>query len=189
MKKKIKKIATGINEHRSTKENREKIEQSSTYNQETFTYRKSKKKKMKCQVNYKKHIENNSKMQINPKNKMKYKQNKIEKENIKNYIDEEINGLSYHLAEKFDKRTYCQYYMSLLKTQHNLICALFNNNDYNSGIIKIDLFFICFTIEYTVNALFYNDDTMHKIYESKGQFDLVNQIPIISNKKILKLIL
>ena len=67
----------------------------------------------------------------------------------------------------------------MLKIQHNLIRALFNKDDYNSGIIKIDLFFIGFTIEYTVNGLFYNDDTMHKIYESKGQFNLESQIPII----------
>ena len=91
----------------------------------------------------------------------------IKSKEIKNnetYIDEEINGFPYELAIQYDKRNYCAYYASLLKTQHNLICALFNNNDYNSGIIKIDLFLIGFSIEYTVNALFYNDDTMHKIY-------------------------
>ena len=94
------------------------------------------------------------------------------------YIDEEINRFSYNLAIKYDKRTYCQYYTSLLKTQHNLISALFNNDDYNCGIIKINLFLIGFAIEYTVNAFFYNDDTMHKIYESKGVFDLETQLPI-----------
>ena len=70
------------------------------------------------------------------------------------YKDEEINGFSYELAIKIDKRTCCQYYASLIKTQHNLICALLNNSDYNSGIIKIDLFFIGFSIEYLLNALF-----------------------------------
>ena len=104
-------------------------------------------------------------------------------------MDEEINGFSYDLAIKYDKRTYCQYYISLLKTQHNLICALFNNNDYNSRIIKIDLFLIGFTIEYTVNGLFYSDDTMHKIYESKGQFDYETQIPIIVYSTLISYIL
>ena len=76
-----------------------------------------------------------------------------------------------------------------IKTQNNLICALFNNNDYNSGIIKIDLFFIGFTIEYTVNALFYNDDTMHKIFESKGSFVLEIQLPIAFYSTIISMIL
>ena len=111
------------------------------------------------------------------------------KRNIKNYIDEEINGFSYNKAIKYDKRTYFQYYESLLRTQHNLISALFNNNNYNSKIIKINLFFIGFTIEYTVNALFYNDDTMHKIYESKGEFDLETQIPITIYSTLISMIL
>ena len=41
----------------------------------------------------------------------------------------------------------------------------------------MDLFFVSFVIEYTINALFYNDDTMHKIYEDKGTFDFIYQLP------------
>ena len=105
------------------------------------------------------------------------------------YIDEEINGLSYNLAIKYDKRSYWQYYGSLLKTQHNLISAFFHHKDYNSGIIKKDLFLIVFVIEYTVNALFYNDYTMHEIYEKKGQFDIEAQLPIILYSTIISYIL
>ena len=105
--------------------------------------------------------------------------------NIMKYTDEEINTLTYDFAILYDKRTYCQYYLSLLKTKSSLIFALFNGNDYNSRIIKIDLFFIGFTIEYVVNALFFNDNTMHKIYKNKGKFDLDNQIPIIIYSTII----
>ena len=49
---------------------------------------------------------------------------------MRKFIDEEINGFSYKIALRIDKRTYCQYYESLLKTQHNLICAIFNNTLY-----------------------------------------------------------
>ena len=92
------------------------------------------------------------------------------------------------MSLKNDKRTYCQYYISLLKTQHNLI-SIFNNNDYNSKIIKINLFLIGFAIEYTINALFYNDDTMHKIYKIKGEFDLETLIPIAVYSTIISTIL
>ena len=127
-----------------------------------------------------------SKNKINSKST---KHKKERKENINKFIDEEINGFSYDYAIQYDKRTYCQYYSSLLKTQHNLICALFNYNDYNSGIIKINLFIIGFTIEYIVNALFYNDDTMHKIYDSEGDFDLDTQIPIAIYSILITIIL
>ena len=93
------------------------------------------------------------------------------------------------MAIEYDKRNYCQYYFSLLKTQHNLICALFNNNDYNSRIIKVNLFLIGLTIEFNINALFYNDDTMHRIYESKGNFDLETQIPIVVYSTIISMVL
>ena len=113
---------------------------------------------------------------------------RIKNNQFKKYIDEEINDFSYKLVISHDKRTYCQYYASLIKTQYNLICALFNINDYNSGIIKIDLFFIGFSIKYTVNALFYTDDTMHKIYESKGDLDLETQISIAIYSTIISMI-
>ena len=128
------------------------------------------------------------------KKKKKLKKNKqlnpIKKANkIMKLKDEELNSLPYNLAIIYDKRNYCEFYASLLKTQHNFINAFFNNNDYNSKIIKIDLFFIGFTIEYTVNGLFFNDDTMHKIYESKGELDLENQLPIIIYSTLISMIL
>jgi len=113
---------------------------------------------------------------------------KIEKNELK-YSDDEINDLSYDLAIKLDKRTYCEFYISLLKAKHNLIFSFYNNKDYNSRIIKIDLFFIGFTIYYTVNALFYNDDTMHNIYIDKGSFNLEYQIPIIIYSSLISMIL
>ena len=88
----------------------------------------------------------------------------IEKsQKIMEFNDEELNNFSYSIALKCDKRTYSQYYISLLRTKHILFFSFCNNNDYNSKIIKIDLFFIGFILDYTVNALFFDDKTMHKI--------------------------
>ena len=101
---------------------------------------------------------------------------KFKKKNIE-YIDEEMNDLSYELALKYDKRTFCVYYISLLRTKHNFIFTFFNNNDYNSKIIKIDLFFISFVIYYFVNAPFFNQDLLDKIYNENGTFDFINQLP------------
>ena len=109
----------------------------------------------------------------------KKNESKTKKNDIKNdFIDEEINDFPYDLALKYDKRKYLMFYYSLLKTKHNLIFSFFNNNDYNSKIIKIDFFIISFAIFYTVNALFFEDSTMHNIYENKGLFDFEYQIPI-----------
>ena len=105
------------------------------------------------------------------------------------YNTDEINDLSYNLALNYDKRTFCQYYNSLLKVKHFLFFSFCDNNDYNSRIIKVDLFFIGITIDYTVNALFFNDDTMHKIYVSKGKYDLETQIPITIYSFLISMVL
>ena len=99
--------------------------------------------------------------------------------NVMEYNDEELNSLEYDLALKHDKRNYCQYYISLLKTKHSLIFTFFNNNDYNLKIIKIDLFLFNFSLFYVINALFFNDDTMHKIYINNGDFGFIGQLPQI----------
>ena len=51
--------------------------------------------------------------------------------------------------------------------------------------MKIDLFFINFIIYYTINALFFNDDTMHKIYEDQGSFNFIYQLPTIIYSSII----
>ena len=105
------------------------------------------------------------------------------------YNDEELNNLPYKLALKFDKRTYWEYYISLLKTKHIIIFTFCYNKDYNSKIIKIDLFFISFILSYTINALFYSDSTMHKIYEDQGSYNFVYQLPQIIYSSLISIIL
>ena len=97
-----------------------------------------------------------------------------------NLNDRELNELSYKKVLIFDRRSYFEYYISLLKLHHLLIFSFYNNSkDYNSQIIKMFLFFFFFAVHTTINALFFNDDTMHKIYIDEGEFDFIYQIPMI----------
>ena len=98
---------------------------------------------------------------------------------INNNSDSELNELDYNSSIKIDKRTYFQYYLSLLRTKHLLFFSFWPSFDYNSQIIKIFLFFFEFALSFLVNALFFNDETMHKIYEEKGSFDIIYNIPQI----------
>ena len=91
----------------------------------------------------------------------------------------EINTLIYNKALLYDKRTYIEYYFSLLRIKHLIIFTFYTHNDYNSTIIKICLLFFSFALYYTVNALFFTDSTMHKIYEDEGMFNIIYQIPQI----------
>ena len=109
--------------------------------------------------------------------------NKVKK--IMYYNDEELNNLPYNSALKIDKRNYCNYYLSLLKTKHPILFTFCNNDDYNIKIIKIDLLLFNFVLFFAINTLFFTDDTMHKIYEDKGVFNFIYQLPQIIYSSLL----
>ena len=116
----------------------------------------------------------------NGKENKKFCDVKKSQEEIMKYNDNELNELSYKKALKFDKRTFSQYYFALLKVNHLLFFAFYwNNQDYNSQIIKFFLFFFFFIVHFTINALFFNDETMHIIYIDAGQYNFIYQIPQI----------
>ena len=93
--------------------------------------------------------------------------------------DFEINTLPYKQAMEYDKRSFFQINLSLLRMKHLLIFSFFTRDDFNCKTVKICLFFLNFAITLTVNALFFNDSTMHKIYEINGNFDFIFQLPQI----------
>ena len=105
-----------------------------------------------------------------------------------NYNNSELNSLSYEEALKYDKRSFFQYYISLLKINQLLLFSFYPNEDYNSKIIKMFLFFFFVASEFSINALFFNDETMHKIYEDQGSFNFLYQIPQIIYSTILSLL-
>ena len=116
---------------------------------------------------------------MNNSSSLKEKNSKKIKNNIKsnNFTDYELNSFNYNKAWIYDKRKYFDYYLSLIKHKHIIIFCFFVNNDYNSKIIKICLFCFSFDLYITVNALFFNDDTIHEIYEDPGIYDFIFHLP------------
>ena len=105
------------------------------------------------------------------------------------YNDFELNNLTYEEALKIDKRNYYQYYISLIKSKHDIIFTFFIKNDFNSTIIKISLFLFSFSLYFTINGLFFNDSTIHQILVYEGSFNLNYQIPQVLYSLIISGIL
>ena len=105
----------------------------------------------------------------------------IKKKNFQmNDLNEhELNNLEYESAIVIDKRTYMQYYWSLLKRKHLILFTFYPINDYNLTTIKISLFLISFSLYMTINGFFFTDETMHNIHENNGSFKILVQIPQI----------
>jgi len=118
-------------------------------------------------------------------NKIKKNNEKTETERPIVYFDYEMQIFSYEEALELDKRTYFQFYISLIKIKQILIFTFFTNNDYNSFIIKLCIFLFSFSLNMVINTMFFNDSTMHKIYEDKSKFDLNYLLPQIIYSTII----
>ena len=136
----------------------------------------------------KKETNKNKKKSI--KNILKLDKKKVKNNNNNNmkYNDYEMNRLIYEDGRKYDKRTFIQYYLSLLKTRHILLMS-FNTKDYNSLVIKISLFFFSFSLYYTINALFFTDKTMHNILISDKKYDFIYQLPKIFYSNLISTVI
>ena len=99
--------------------------------------------------------------------------------NKKTLTEYEMNLLNYELALILDKRTYWQYYWSLLKQKHLILFTFLPANDFNLSSLKIALFILSFSLYFTINGFFFNDETMHKVYKDNGVFNIIYQIPQI----------
>ena len=99
-----------------------------------------------------------------------------DKKLIKDYLtktDYELNSLDYKGALLYDKRNFCEYYISLIR-RHQLLAFIVNpKNDYNSHIIKICFFFFMVALCLVLNVLFIDDKIIHHIYINRGKFDIL----------------
>ena len=74
--------------------------------------------------------------------------------NKKSLTEYEMNFLNYELALRLDKRTYWQYYWSLLKQKHLILFTFLPVNDFNLSSLKIALFILSFSLYFTINGFF-----------------------------------
>ena len=156
-------------------------------------YNKYKKSENKKSLNRKNNIEiYKSKSLNNLENPKKSKKNLITNNsfiNKNNFNDKELNNLDYESAIIYDKRTYFQYYCSLLKKKQIILFTFLPAKDYNLRTLKISLFLISFSLYFTINGFFFDDNTMHKIYEAKGTYNIIILIPQIIYSSIISVVI
>ena len=126
-----------------------------------------------------------SKVEFENKNKNIIKNTKQEiKTDNKNeksveYMEIEINSFNFEDALKKDKRTFFQIYISLIKEKHILLSTFNRNKDYNLFLVKICFLFFSFSTFIVVNAFFFNDLVLHRIYLDYGKFNFIYVLPHI----------
>ena len=120
------------------------------------------------------------------------KSKKILDTDYKNYQTlniSELNYLEYQEALLIDKRTYFQYYGSLIRKRHPIIFTFVPIDDYNLVSLKIALFLLSLSSFFVINAFFFSDKTMHKIYVDNGYSDFLVHLPEIIYSSIISAVI
>ena len=133
------------------------------------------------------HYKNNIRSSLGPTD-IKPNKREIDKK-YKNLNDYELNNLDYEKALLIDKRSYLQYYWSLLKKKQLILFTFYPAKDYNLVTIKIFLFLVSFSLYLTINGFFFTDDTMHKIYVDNGAYNILYQIPQILYSSVVSAVI
>ena len=136
-------------------------------------------KKNDGNINLNKNNQNNFVITTNKKGKKPPPEQKEKKESKIKFNDYELNSLDYIDALSYDRRTCSQYYLALIKTKNSIIFSFCPRNDYNSIIIRSCIFSLSFSVYYAINFVFFTDNTMHKIYEDGGKYDIIYFMPKI----------
>ena len=112
-----------------------------------------------------------------------------ENQHKREYSDYELNELEYYKALKLDKRTLCQTYYAQLKREHLIFFTFINCDDYNLLSVKVSRCIFLIVGDMALNAFFFSDDSMHKLYLTYGKYDFIQQIPQIAISIIISQII
>ena len=100
---------------------------------------------------------------------------KITKNKSKLKTEIDINGFEFDDAFKQDKRTFIQIYLSYIRLKHPFLYLI--NDDYNITAIKCILFIHSFGNHVCTNGLFFQENTMHRIYKDNGSYNFIYRLP------------
>ena len=128
-------------------------------------------------------INNNYNLQVN---------NQINNQIINNGVmqtfyfnDYELNHMNYNEALLYDKRTYFQYYLSLIKTGNQLYFTFILKTDYNPILLKATIFVLSFSLLFLFNTLLFGEVSII----NKKNYSISYQMPQIIYSVILSAIL
>ena len=79
------------------------------------------------------------------------------------YNDDELNELPFEKSNR-DHRSFCAYYISILKFSHIILNVFLRRDDYNLFVVKLGLLLMTFPINLTFNIFFYTNKKIKLSY-------------------------
>jgi hypothetical protein len=113
------------------------------------------------------------------------------KESSNYLIENELNELEYDFYRQIEIRKWYQIIWSNFKINCNFLSTFNEFNcykDFRIYTIKIIIYLNSLVISLVANVFFYHDDTMHKIYEENGKYNIVYKLPYIAISDIVSIL-
>ena len=112
--------------------------------------------------------------------KQEPKEQKEQKEKQELDLDNfELYRLKFQDAIVMDKRSYLNIFLSTMKREELIYFTFISWNDYNLFYVKMARFLVLLCTEMTLNALFFADETIHKLYTEEGKYNFGQNLPHI----------
>ena len=91
------------------------------------------------------------------------------------YLKTDIEDMEFEDALKYDKRTFCEYFLEKFKEQQIIMDTFFNPEALKPMTIKIIIFFLNIILYFVINGLFYSESYVSDLFNSdkkdEGFFD------------------
>ena len=105
-------------------------------------------------------------------------------DNIEEYMKTEIDDMDYYTAVKKDNRKFCDYFCDKLKNNQIILNTFYIKDPLRPKTIKIILLVLNIILYLFINALFFNENYVSEIFNSKKEEKFFTFIPRSYNRFI-----
>ena len=126
----------------------------------------------------------NSKTNFNIYNKKNNKikknnldENKINNENMEEYLKEDLDEMDYDNAIKNDKRSFCKFYIDRLKAKQMIANTFCNQDNIRPFSIKLLLLLLNIDLYFVINGLFFSEEYIIELFHLNKKDKFFDFIP------------
>ena len=101
---------------------------------------------------------------------------------IEEYLKPDFDDMEYDDAIKFDKRTFCEYFIAKLKQKQIIMDTFFNKENLIPMSIKIILLALNIDLYFVINGFFFNEEYLSELFNSDEEETFFSFIPRSINR-------
>ena len=102
--------------------------------------------------------------------------------NMEEYLKTDYDDMDYDDATKFDKRSFCEFFIDRLKTKQMIADTFYNKDNIRPFSIKLLLLLMNITLYFAINGLFFSEEYIIELYHLEKEDSFFSYIPRSMNR-------